>query len=46
MLKRKTLDLLYKVTVRSVFDYDAWAEQWKVTFNAGKSRDLIFSENV
>ena len=23
-----------------------WAEKWKVTFNAGKSRDLIFSNKV
>ena len=28
---------------RDLYKISAWAEQWKVMFNAGKSRDLIFS---
>ena len=31
---------------RDLAKISAWAERWKVTFNAGKSKDLIFSNKL
>ena len=36
--------LTAKVLNRDLEKISAWAKKWKVIFNAGKSKDLIFSQ--
>ena len=31
---------------RDLVKISAWATRWKVTFNAGKSKDMIFSKKM